>query len=101
MIRGTTSRQEFDTDIDLSNATVFITYSQSGETVVEKTGADVVFENGSLITNLTQEDTLKFKRGAIMIQIRYVLEDGTAGASDIIAATIDDILKDGEISYAG
>lgn len=99
MIRGTTSRQEFETDIDLSKATVFITYQQNGETVVEKSGTDVVFENGVIITNLTQADTLKFKHGAVSIQIRYVLEDGSAGASQVLVTTVDDILKDGEINY--
>lgn len=103
MRRGTTPTNTFTLDLDLSSATVFITYGQGGKPIVEKTGQDLTFgtqEQAYTITvELTQEDTLKFRPGEVMIQIRYVMPDGTADASNIIKTTLLEIIKDGVIEY--
>ena len=99
MKRGTTPTNTFKTNIDLTGATVFLTYSQRGRVVLEKTGDDLEISAEAIITRLTQKDTLGFDAlQKVSIQIRYVFPDGTAGASNIMAVEVGDILKDGEIS---
>ena len=105
MRRGSTPTNTFLTDIDLSNATVYVSYEQKGQTVLEKTGTDLTFAPGTeqgtytITLELTQADTLKFLPGTVLIQIRYVFPDGSADASNIIQTSAERIIKDGEISY--
>ena len=99
MKRGTTPTNTFKTNIDLIGATVFLTYSQRGRVVLEKTGDDLEISAEAIVTRLTQKDTLGFDAlQKVSIQIRYVFPDGTAGASNIMTVTVGEILKDGEIS---
>lgn len=99
MKRGTTPTNTFKTNIDLTGATVFLTYSQRGRVVLEKTGDDLEISAEAIVTRLTQKDTLGFDAlQKVSIQIRYVFPDGTAGASNIMTVTVGEILKDGEIS---
>ena len=99
MKRGTTPTNTFKTNIDLTGATVFLTYSQRGRVVLEKTGDDLEITAEAVVTRLTQKDTLGFDAlQKVSIQIRYVFPDGTAGASNIMTASVGEILKDGEIS---
>ena len=99
MKRGTTPINTFKTNIDLTGAAVFVTYTQRGRIILEKTGADLEISEDAVITRLTQRDTLGFDAiQKVSIQIRYVFPDGTAGASNIMMADVGEILKDGEIS---
>lgn len=99
MKRGTTPTNTFKTNIDLTGATVFLTYSQRGRVVLEKTSEDLEISAEVIVTRLTQKDTLGFDAlQKVSIQIRYVFPDGTAGASNIMTASVGEILKDGEIS---
>ena len=99
MKRGTTPTNTFKTNIDLTGATVFLTYSQRGRVVLEKTSDDLEITAEAIVTRLTQKDTLGFDAlQKVSIQIRYVFPDGTAGASNIMTASVGEILKDGEIS---
>ena len=99
MKRGTTPTNTFKTNIDLTGATIFLTYSQRGRVVLEKTGDDLEISAEAIVTRLTQKDTLGFDAlQKVSIQIRYVFPDGTAGASNIMTASVGEILKDGEIS---
>ena len=99
MKRGTTPTNTFKTNIDLTGATVFLTYSQRGRVVLEKTGDDLEITAEAIVTRLTQKDTLGFDAlQKVSLQIRYVFPDGTAGASNIMTASVGEILKDGEIS---
>ena len=99
MKRGTTPTNTFKTNIDLTGATVFLTYSQRGRVVLEKTGDDLEISAEAIVTRLTQKDTLGFDAlQKVSIQIRYVFPDGTAGASNIMTVAVGEILKDGEIS---
>lgn len=104
MRRGTTPTNTFSLDLDLSAATVYISYAQNGKVVLEKTGDDLTFgtsESGdyTITVELSQEDTLAFVPGRAAIQIRYVMPNGTADASNIIGTTFDQIIKDGVIEY--
>jgi hypothetical protein len=100
MRRGTTCKHTFRTNLDLTNATVFVTYQQGKSIIIEKTGNDLVVQARKITVNLTQEDTLSFAANMnVNIQIRYILEDGTADASNIITISVQDVIKDGEIAY--
>lgn len=100
MFRGTTPVNIFTTDIDLSLAEViYVTYSQNGTVVLEKTQDDLTEVTDSQITlQLSQEDTLKFAQNVpVEIQIRARTALGEAVASNIIKTTAARILKDGVI----
>lgn len=97
--RGSTPTNIFNVNVDLRGARIYITYSQSGKNLVEKTGEDIEVTDRQLTTVLTQEETLRFKPGPARIQIRYVRENGQADASNVIETCAEEILKDGEIEY--
>ena len=99
MIRGTTPTQIFNVPIDLREAKVYVTYSQKGQVILEKTNEDLEITEFDIRVILTQEDTLKFSTDVVFIQIRYVTSEGYAAASDIITVPVDGILKQGVISY--
>lgn len=109
MIRGTTPTNTIETDIDLTGATIFVTYSQGGSTVFEKTGDDLTVETTTgddgnqvhtITTVLSQEDTLALKSDLkVRVQIRAVFENGCSVASEIMEMTVGEILKDGVIEY--
>lgn len=98
MRRGSTPTNTFTVDIDLTGATVFISYEQKGKVVIEKTGEDLTITPESIVLRLTQEDTLAFTPGDVLIQIRYVFPNGVADGSNIIRTTADRIIKDGVIT---
>ena len=124
IVRGTTPYHKFvmpmsSQDID----TIYITYLQNGEIVLDKTGEDVSVEDVNIETenahmedyeiepsessqvtlHLTQEDTLKFKfypaaeKNIAVIQLRILTSEGEAYASDPIRERIFGVLKEGEI----
>lgn len=103
--RGSTPTNTFNCNVDLTGATVFVSYAQRGTVIVEKTGNDLTItatDTGSAVElTLTQAETLRFQSGNVVdIQIRYVMSDGTADASNIIKVDAERILKDGVITYA-
>ena len=97
MRRGSTPTNTFTVDIDLTGATVFVSYEQFGAVVLEKTGTDLTIEPDKITLALTQEDTLAFQAGEVLIQIRYVFPNGAADGSNIIRTTFERIIKDGVI----
>lgn len=97
MRRGSTPVNTFAVDIDLREATVFVSYEQDGMVVLEKTGDDLIVEEKQIVLTMTQEETLLFHPGKVLIQIRYVFPNGSADASDIISTTFERIIKDGVI----
>lgn len=106
MYRGTTPTNRFTTDIDLRGFRIYITYSQNGRELFTKTNEDFEVLESEIVVRLKQEDTLKLSasggsgRGpSVKMQIRYVTPSGDAGASNIMTASVEDVLKDGEIHY--
>lgn len=97
MRRGTTPTNTFSSDIDLTGATVFVDYEQKNRIIIEKTGEDLTVTTDAVTLELTQEDTLAFRPGEVLIQIRAVFPDGSALASNIIRTTAERIIKDGVI----
>lgn len=79
-------------------AVLYITYVQNGETVLEKTKADCTFGEDVISVQLSQADTLRFMSGVKgSVQIRFRRTDNTAGKSDIMYYSVDELLKGGEI----
>lgn len=96
--RGSTPTHTFDVDVDLTAATIYISYSQGGKIVAEKTGTDLTVTETKITTQLTQAETLRFAEDkTVGIQIRYKQTDGTADVSDIIYVPVDRLLKEGII----
>lgn len=102
MRRGTTPTHKFKLPFlseDIEKA--FVTYDQAGKTVVEKSKENAVFvddtENESTIMSvvLTQAETLAMKDNErLSIQVRVLLKNGTACASNIVYTTVEKILKE-------
>ena len=100
MKRGTTVTHVFNTTEDMTRSKIYVTYSQKGRVVLEKTNNNIVIEAGKITVPLSQEDTLNMLADVpTEIQIRLVREDGTAIASNIVHAKVSKILKGGVISY--
>ena len=97
MRRGSTPTNTFTVDIDLRGATIYVSYEQYSHVVIEKTGSDLTVTATSITLELSQEDTLKFQPGKVLIQIRYVFPNGQADASNIIKTTFERIIHDGVI----
>ena len=100
MWRGTTPTHTFTLPPEIRSAdfeNIYITYSQNGEVVLEKTGSELNVSDAGIQLTLSQEDTLKFKSGQVKIQLRARLKDGQAVASNIICTTAKEVLKDGVI----
>ena len=100
--RGSTPINIFRVNVDLTNATVFVTYAQGGVVKIEKTGDDLIVTEDTISTTLTQEDTLKLESNQLVeMQIRYIKPNGIADGSNIVTASVGKILKDGLIEYEG
>ena len=98
MRRGTTPTITITTDIDLSEASnLFVTFKQGDDVVFEKTLSNVTVTENSVICELTQKETLSLNDGkAVRFQIRATLADQKI-ASNVMTASVDEILKGGEI----
>ncbi len=97
--KGCTEIHGFKFPYDASDVeSLYITYKQNGETIVEKTLDDCTFDDGVVSVNLSQEDTLKFHDDEIVkVQIRVKFTNGKATKSNIMETYTDNILKDGVI----
>lgn len=101
MIRGTTPTLEFTLPFDTSLiAEMYITLTQNGTTMLEKTLSDRNCSGTSVSLTLTQEDTLGLQQQPRLqaeIQIRVRTTSGEALASDIMSVYVGRILKEGVI----
>ena len=101
MIRGTTPTLEFTLPFDTSLiAEMYVTMTQNGKTVLEKTLSDCSCSGTSVSLTLTQEDTLGLRQqphSLAEIQLRVRTTTGEALASDIMCVYVGRILKEGVI----
>lgn len=99
MIRGTTPTLEFTLPFDTADiAEGYITFTQHGKNVLEKSVNDAEKNENKLTLKLTQEETLELSASLnVKIQARIRMKTGDAIASEIITAPVRDILKDGII----
>lgn len=102
-IRGTTPSIEITvkTQINLQLVSeVWIFISQMNKVKVDKKIEDVTFDyvNRKMNLKLTQDDTLSLSDGDAFFQIRMLLNDGTALATEAEKIIISKIYKEGVIS---
>ena len=105
MIRGTTPIHVFNKlpVISAEIAEIWITYCQHGKEILNKTKESGIFvdneeeESCYAEVHLDQEDTLKFTQGPATVQVRLLLVDGTAMATDEVPLDIKRIVKNGII----
>lgn len=122
IIRGTTPYHTFTIPLLAEEiSTIYITYSQNGQIILDKGSEDIILTNLLDLVDdpedltdeeklwcqaelhLSQEDTLKFKfypaarKNIAVIQIRLRAIDDEAYASDPIHERIMGAIKDGEI----
>ncbi len=105
MIRGTTPTHVFSKLPVLSAdiKEIWITYLQGGKPVLTRDKTTVIFDDNTeeetctATVKLTQEETLQFTSGPASVQIRLLLTDDTAFASDEVALTVKRIIHDGKI----
>lgn len=102
MIRGTTPRITFDVPFNPTFAKrIWITFAQYDKEVFTITEKDCTFSDETIVTTLTQEQTLSLNSNTnVNIQMRVSFANGEkdeALASDIVTTTVQRILKDGEI----
>lgn len=99
-IRGTTPSITFNLPFDTStvkNCEVY--FGQNDSLLFTKGIDDCVLSGTTLTVTLSQADTLMFDEDEkkMQMQIRFVFNNDTVDATDILKGSIGRILKDGEI----
>lgn len=96
MIRATTPTHRFTLPFDYNTYVkkILITYSQSGEIVLEKKENDVQIDGNIVSYTLTQEETKLFSNGYVSVQVRVLTLNNEALASEKYSMHIDNVLND-------
>lgn len=88
-------------DIDLTACrSVYVTMRQVGankQYILDDTCGNVEIYKHEIRIRMSQQDTLKFKEGPVMVQVRAVTHNDIAVATDIKSFSLGRILLDGEI----
>lgn len=91
MIRGTTptfSLKFTDDDLDLTLAyNVYATFKQE-ENEITKTGSDLDISAKQVDVYLDQEESLRFARGKVEVQLNWTYEDGKRACSNIVKVDV-------------
>ena len=83
-------------------SSLFVTYQQSGVTVLEKTLSDCTIEDGQLVVTLNREETLQLQQlAAVRMQISGVLMDGTDFISDVVRTVTGEYLRSADAEEGG
>jgi hypothetical protein len=96
MRKGTTPTHTFGVSIDpILIKEIKITYAQDDVVLFYKKKNDCSFENGAVITKLTQEDTFLFDHTKfVSIQLRILTTGNDVIESDIIIKSVGKCLDD-------
>ena len=106
MYQGTTPSIVFEIkNYDLTSAKVYVSFKQTGKDVLTKTDVQVGYDNDTQISTivcpLTQEETLDMKRGGVIVQIRFIYENGQAYATNKKSLEMNDVIYPVVIEYGG
>lgn len=98
MHRGTTPTIRFTLPFNTDTISkLFVTFYQ-GQIMFTKTLPDCVVEESTVIITLNQKETLMLTdTNSVSMQIRCLLKDGSALASNIVKTDVERILMDGVI----
>lgn len=92
MVRGTTPTFKLYLDdeyVDLTQAVnVYVSFKQK-DTLITKTGEDIEVREDEVDVYLNQEETLKFIKGSVEIQLNWTYLDGRRACSNIITIEVD------------
>lgn len=94
------TKNNFDLNFDDIEKLLVTFKAKMGSEEVTKGKSEVTLdnENKKIYVPLTQEDTLKFQTGVVDIQVRFLLDNGSAIATTIVQNyPIKRILKEGVI----
>lgn len=85
-----------DTELDLNyiDTCRVIVSSESGTVKIAYTDVTIDAQKNTITFQMPQEDSFKFYAGAIKIQVRLKLENGTIRQSRILTTTLNDCLED-------
>ena len=101
MIRGTTPTLCFKTPYEADMVeSGYITFTMRGDITLDVPLSDESVSIGDNVISLTltQSQTLSFdSQATTLVQLRLVLADKTAVASNIVNVPVGKVLKDGEI----
>ena len=104
MIRGTTQNLKFDIGINADKVSqlwlTFSRYNQENAEIITKTIDEVTLDGTNIIVDLSQEETLllndrNLNNKIVYIQLRALLNDGQALASNVVEITVNHLLKGG------
>ena len=103
MIKGTTPTLQFKLSIDTSTiqaAEIVVQYVDNNkETTIVKTLSACEVTQNTITTRLTQEETLQLPAPSVVyIQLRVLLNDRTALATEIQEVPVKRLLKEGVIT---
>lgn len=100
MYRGTTPQLEvIVTGVDFTEvAELWLTIGQNGRPIVNKDLEDLTIEDNTIYVTFTQEDTLALRAcSSTYLQLRVLMNDGTAIATPVKKLNVNEIIKDGII----
>lgn len=99
VIRGTTPTVKYRFKIvDVEDITEACLTIEQCEFLVDKPLSDATKEDNCLVWRLDQSETLALSVGKAAMQVNWLLEDGTRGASKELALAIKDNQKN-EVMY--
>lgn len=102
MYRGTTPTICFSiiSSLDIGDAAeIWLTISMVNKKLMfTKDRITVDAKSKKIYVTLTQEETLSLGTGTAKAQVRILMKDGSAFATDVVNLTVDGILTDGEIN---
>lgn len=99
MVRGTTPTFILTLqDADLTNTNVYVTFKQDDCLLLTKSGSDLSIEENVVSVYLSQEETLKFQRGNLYIQVNWTFDNGKRACSEIALVKVDNNLFNGVLA---
>lgn len=101
MYRGTTPqiKLKLDAEIDFTKIVALWVTFKCLSAQFSKSLDEVILldETNEIRVDLTQEETLKLKKGPVHVQIRFKMNDDRAYATSIATISLNDVLKEGVI----
>lgn len=101
MYRGTTPqiKLKLDAEIDFTKIIALWVTFKCIPVEVSKSLEDVILidETNEIRVDLTQEDTLNLKKGPVLVQVRFKMDDDRAYATSVATISLNDVLKEGVI----
>lgn len=101
MVRGTTPTFILTLDdVDLTDTNVYVTFKQDKKDCqcglsFTKSGDDLTIETNVVNVYLSQEETLKFSRGNLYVQVNWTFDNGKRACSEIATIKVDNNLING------